>query len=236
MKYKRILLKLSGESLQGEKGYGIDEERLIEYATQIAEVKEKGIQVAVVIGGGNIFRGLRGIDLGFDRVLGDQMGMLATVINSIALQNALTALKVDVSLFTAVKIESIGHRFSKTDVCEALDQNKVCVLAGGTGNPFFSTDTASALRAAEIGADAFLKGTRVDGVYSEDPEKNPEAMRFENITFDEVYKRNLKVMDLTAFTLCKENQIPVVVFDMNTKGNLLRLISGEKIGTLITNK
>jgi uridylate kinase len=236
MEYSRILLKLSGESLQGDKSYGIDEQQLMEYAEQIADIHKLDIQVAIVIGGGNIFRGLSGINLGFDRVLGDQMGMLATIINSIALQNALMALGIKVKLFTAVKVESIGSRFSKTEVVEALQDNKVCILAGGTGNPFFSTDTASALRAAEIAADVFLKGTRVDGVYTDDPEKNSDAKRYDTITFQEVYKQGLKVMDLTAFTLCNENNIPVIVFDMNKKGNLKRVLMGEKIGTLISNK
>ncbi|HXK81689.1 MAG TPA: UMP kinase [Bacteroidales bacterium] len=235
MNYNRILLKLSGESLQGNSKYGIDENRLMEYANEIAEIHKTGIEIAVVIGGGNIFRGLSGINKGFDRVLGDQMGMLATIINSIALQNALLSLSINVKLFTAVKIESIGERFNKTNVNEELKNKKVCILAGGTGNPFFSTDTASALRAAEIGADVFLKGTRVDGVYSDDPEKNPKAIRYTKITFNEVYKKGLKVMDLTAFTLCKENNIPVIVFDMNTKGNLNRVLTDKKIGTLITN-
>lgn len=235
MNYHRILLKLSGESLQGNSKYGIDENRLMEYANEIAEIHKTGIEIAVVIGGGNIFRGLSGINKGFDRVLGDQMGMLATIINSIALQNALLSLSINVKLFTAVKIESIGERFNKTNVNEELKNKKVCILAGGTGNPFFSTDTASALRAAEIGADVFLKGTRVDGVYSDDPEKNPKAIRYTKITFNEVYKKGLKVMDLTAFTLCKENNIPVIVFDMNTKGNLNRVLTDKKIGTLITN-
>ncbi len=235
MNYNRILLKLSGESLQGNSKYGIDENRLMEYANEIAEIHKTGIEIAVVIGGGNIFRGLSGINKGFDRVLGDQMGMLATIINSIALQNALLSLSINVKLFTAVKIESIGERFNKTNVNEELKNKKVCILAGGTGNPFFSTDTASALRAAEIGADVFLKGTRVDGVYSDDPEKNPKAIRYTKITFNEVYEKGLKVMDLTAFTLCKENNIPVIVFDMNTKGNLNRVLTDKKIGTLITN-
>lgn len=235
MSYKRILLKLSGESLQGMENYGIDESRLMEYANEILEIHKSGIEIAIVIGGGNIFRGLSGINKGFDRVLGDQMGMLATVINSIALQNALMSLNIGTKLFTAVKIESIGERFNKTLVDEELKNKKVCILAGGTGNPFFSTDTASALRAAEIGADVFLKGTRVDGVYSDDPEKNPNAIRYNEITFDEVYKKGLKVMDLTAFTLCKENKIPVLVFDMNIKGNLKKVLNDKKIGTLITN-
>jgi uridylate kinase len=235
MSYNRILLKLSGESLQGNANYGIDEIRLMDYANEIVEIHKSGIEIAIVIGGGNIFRGLSGINKGFDRVLGDQMGMLATVINSIALQNALMSLNIGVKLFTAVKIESIGERFNKTLVDEELKNNKVCILAGGTGNPFFSTDTASALRAAEIGADVFLKGTRVDGIYSEDPEKNPNAVRYNEITFDEVYKKGLKVMDLTAFTLCKENKIPVLVFDMNIKGNLKKVLNDKKIGTLITN-
>lgn len=235
MKYKRILLKLSGESLQGDKAAGVDEKMLEKYANEIKEIQNQGVEIAIVIGGGNIFRGLNGTNLGFDRVLGDQMGMLATIINSIALQNALLAMDTKVELYTSVKIESIGKRFSKIAVNESLKEGKICIIGGGTGNPFFSTDTASALRAAEIGADAFFKGTRVDGVYTADPEKDKSATKFDHITFDEVYKKNLKVMDLTAFTMCKENNINVVVFDMNKEGNLSKLISGEKIGTLVSN-
>ena len=236
LKYKRILLKLSGESLAGEKKQGFDEARLLEYAEQIKAIYKKGVQIGIVIGGGNIFRGLTGSAKGFDRVKGDQMGMLATVINSLALQSALESLGVKTKVFTSMSIASIGEKFAKPIVMQALESNCVCVLSGGTGNPYFSTDTASALRAIEIEAEVFLKGTRVDGVYTDDPEKNPEAKKIELISFDEVYEKNLKVMDLTSFTLCKENNMPVIVFDMDTKGNLEKLISGEKIGSLIKNK
>ncbi len=235
IEFKRILLKLSGESIAGKSKQGIDVNKLKEYTGQIKEIAEKGIQVAIVIGGGNIFRGLTGADKGFDRVKGDQMGMLATVINSLALISALESQNIKAKLFTAVTIESVGHRFNKSEVTEALNNGYVCVFAGGTGNPYFSTDTASALRAVEIEADVFIKGTRVDGVYSDDPEKNPNAEKFDKISFDEVYKKNLKVMDLTALTLCKENNMSVIVFDMDTPGNLKTLIFKQNIGTLITN-
>ncbi len=233
-KYKRILLKLSGESLMGEKQHGIDEKRLQEYAGQIKEIAGLGVQIGIVIGGGNIFRGLSGASKGFDRVKGDQMGMLATVINSLALQTALLSIGVKSVVFTAVAIESVGERFSKDAVLQYLENGTVCIFAGGTGNPFFTTDTASALRAAEIEAGALLKGTRVDGVYTADPEKDKSAVKYAALTFDEAYVKNLKVMDLTAFTLCKENNIPLVVFDMNKPGNLYRIVTGEKVGTLVT--
>ena len=233
MKYKRILLKLSGEALMGNRQYGIDPVRLAEYADDIKQIHDKGVEIAIVIGGGNIFRGLSGAAKGFDRVKGDQMGMLATVINSLALQSALESLGVKTKLFTSISIASIGEKFAKPKVMAALNSNFICIFAGGTGNPYFSTDTASALRAIEIEADVFLKGTRVDGVYTDDPEKNPKATKFDSISFDEVYDKNLKVMDLTSFTLCKENNMPVIVFNMDIKGNLEKLISGEKIGTLI---
>lgn len=233
MEYKRILLKLSGESLAGEKKQGLDEKCLLDYSEQIKAISKKGIQIGIVIGGGNIFRGLSGAAKGFDRVKGDQMGMLATVINSLALQSALESLGVKTKLFTSISIASIGEKFAKPKVMEALNSNFICIFAGGTGNPYFSTDTASALRAIEIEADVFLKGTRVDGVYTDDPEKNPKATKFDSISFDEVYDKNLKVMDLTSFTLCKENNMPVIVFNMDIKGNLEKLMSGEKIGTLI---
>jgi uridylate kinase len=236
MKFKRILLKLSGESLAGETKQGINEGKLLEYAGQIKNIVSLKIEIGVVIGGGNIFRGLSGENKGFDRVKGDQMGMLATVINSLALQNALEALGVKTKVYTAVNIESIGERFAKPKVMEALKDNYVCIFSGGTGNPYFSTDTASALRAVEIEADVFLKGTRVDGVYSADPEKDADAVKFDSITFDEVYERNLKVMDLTSFTLCKENNMPVIVFDMDTPGNLEKIVKNEITGTIITNK
>jgi uridylate kinase len=233
MEFNRILLKLSGESLMGEKQYGIDETRLREYAEQIREVAQKGVEIGIVIGGGNIFRGLSGASKGFDRVKGDQMGMLATVINSLALSSALSAVGQKNRVFTAVRMEPVGEFYSKWKAIEAMKHGEIAILAGGTGNPFFTTDTASALRAVEIEADAMFKGTRVDGVYSADPEKDPTATKFKTITFDEVYRLGLKVMDLTATTLCKENNLPVMVFDMDTYGNLLKVIEGEDIGTLV---
>lgn len=233
MQFKRILLKLSGESLMGGKQYGIDETRLEEYAQQIKEVSGMGVQLGIVIGGGNIFRGLSGTSKGFDRVKGDQMGMLATVINSLALSSALTALGQKNRVFTAIRMEPVGELYSKWKAIEAMEQGETAIIAGGTGNPFFTTDTASALRGIEIEADAMFKGTRVDGVYTADPEKDPSAVRFRTITFDEVYERGLRVMDLTATTLCKENKLPVVVFDMDSYGNLKKVIEGEDIGTLI---
>lgn len=235
IKYKRILLKLSGESLMGSEGYGIDPNRLNEYATQIKELVQAGTQVAIVIGGGNIFRGLKGVGNGFDRVKGDQMGMLATVINSLALQSALTNVDVKSKVFTAVRMEPVGELYNRDKVVEKLGSGKVAILSGGTGNPFFTTDTASALRAVEIGAEIILKGTRVDGVYTSDPEKDKSATKFEHISFDEVISRQLNVMDLTAFTMCRENNIPIYVFDMNKVGNLLKVVKGEKIGTLVLN-
>lgn len=233
MQYKRILLKLSGESLMGEKQYGIDEKRLEDYAAQIRDAARKGIEIGIVIGGGNIFRGLSGTDKGFDRVKGDQMGMLATVINSLALSSALTALGQANRVFTAIRMEPVGELYSKWKAIEALQQGQIAIIAGGTGNPFFTTDTASALRGIEIEADAMFKGTRVDGVYTADPEKDPTATKFSSITFDEIYQRGLKVMDLTATTLCRENNLPIVVFDMDSYGNLNRVIDGEEIGTLV---
>jgi len=236
MRFKRILLKLSGESLASGNKQGIDTMCLTDYALQIKELAAEGIEIGIVIGGGNIFRGLAGEGKGFDRVKGDQMGMLATVINSLALSSALESLGQKAKIFTAFKIESIGERFTKPLVMDALKNGCVCVFSGGTGNPYFSTDTASALRAIEIEADVMLKGTRVDGVYSDDPEKNPAATKFDKISFDDVYKKQLKVMDLTAFTLCKENNMPIIVFDMNTKGNLMKVIKDSKCGSLISNK
>jgi uridylate kinase len=234
IKYKRILLKLSGESLMGTSGYGIDSERLNEYAEQIKELQEAGAQVGIVIGGGNIFRGLSGVTSGFDRVKGDQMGMLATVINSLALQSALTNLNVKSIVYTAVRMEPVGELYSRDKVVDNLQSGTVAILSGGTGNPFFTTDTASALRAVEIGAEIILKGTRVDGVYTADPEKDPKATKFKHITFNEVIKRELNVMDQTAFTMCRENNVPIYVFDMNTTGNLLKVVQGEEIGTLVS--
>lgn len=233
MKFQRILLKLSGESLMGSQGYGIDPDRLASYARQIKQAVESGVQVGIVIGGGNIFRGLSGAAAGFDRVKGDQMGMLATVINSLALSSALEAIGQPAVVLTAIGMFPIGEPYSKWKAIDALRQNKVAIISGGTGNPYFTTDTGSALRAVEIEADVMLKGTRVDGIYTADPEKDPTAVKFDKITYDEVYNRGLKVMDLTATALCKENHLPIVVFDMDTPGNLLKVICGENIGTLV---
>ncbi|MCL1942924.1 MAG: UMP kinase [Candidatus Azobacteroides sp.] len=235
IKYKRILLKLSGESLMGEKQYGIDEKRLNEYALQIKEIAEMGVQIGIVIGGGNIFRGLSGTSKGFDRVKGDQMGMLATVINSLALSSALEAAGIKSKVLTAVRMEPVGEFYSNLKAVETMENGQIAILSAGTGNPFFTTDTGSSLRGIEIKADVMLKGTRVDGVYTADPEKDPDAVKFDEITFDEVYNRNLKVMDLTAATMCKENNLPIIVFDMDTAGNLKKVILGEKIGTLVHN-
>jgi len=234
-KYKRILLKLSGESLMGEKQHGIDEKRLQEYAEQIKEIAELGVQIGIVIGGGNIFRGLSGTSKGFDRVKGDQMGMLATVINSLALNSALQSLGVKSRVLTAIRMEPIGEFYSKTKAIETLEKGEVAIFSAGTGNPFFTTDTGSSLRGIEIEADVMLKGTRVDGIYTADPEKDPTAVKFDEITYDEIYNRGLKVMDLTATAMCKENNLPVVVFDMDTPGNLKKVIAGEKIGTYVHN-
>ena len=233
--YKRILLKLSGESLMGKSNYGIDANRLNEYAQQIIETSVLGVEIGIVIGGGNIFRGLQGVNKGFDRVKGDQMGMLATIINSIALQSAIESMGIKAKVLTSIRMEPVGEFYSKPKAIELMQQNVIVIIAGGTGNPFFTTDSASALRAIEIEANILLKGTRVDGVYSADPEKNPNTTRFDEVTFDRAYKDNLHIMDLTAFTLCKENNMPILVFDMNKKGNLKRIISGEKIGTIVRN-
>ena len=234
-KYKRILLKLSGESLMGHKQYGIDEVRLGEYATQIKEIVEMGVQVGIVIGGGNIFRGLSGASKGFDRVKGDQMGMLATVINSLALSSALTALGVKAKVLTAIRMEPIGEFYNKWRAIELLEAGNVVIMSGGTGNPFFTTDTGSSLRGIEIEADVMLKGTRVDGIYTADPEKDPTATKFSDITYDEIYTRGLKVMDLTATTMCKENNLPIIVFNMDVNGNLKKVLAGENIGTYVHN-
>lgn len=234
-KFKRILLKLSGESLMGEKKYGIDEKRLGEYAQQIKEIHDMGVQIGIVIGGGNIFRGLSGASKGFDRVKGDQMGMLATVINSLALSSALVAQGVNAKVLTAIRMEPIGEFYNKWRAIELLEQGNVVIMSGGTGNPFFTTDTGSSLRGIEIEADVMLKGTRVDGIYTADPEKDPTATKFSDITYDEIYTRGLKVMDLTATTMCKENNLPIIVFDMDTNGNLKKVMSGENIGTLVHN-
>ena len=234
-KYNRILLKLSGESLMGSKQYGIDEVRLNEYAAQIKDIAEMGVQIGIVIGGGNIFGGLSGASKGFDRVKGDQMGMLATVINSLALSSALTALGVKAKVLTAIRMEPIGEFYNKWRAIELLEQGYVVIMSGGTGNPFFTTDTGSSLRGIEIEADVMLKGTRVDGIYTADPEKDPTATKFSEITYDEIYTRGLKVMDLTATTMCKENNLPIIVFDMDTNGNLKRVMDGENIGTYVHN-
>ena len=231
--YKRILLKLSGESLMGEKQYGIDEKRIAEYATQIKEIADMGIEIGIVIGGGNIFRGLSGTSKGVDRVKGDQMGMLATVINSLALSSALEKIGQKAQVFTAINMFPIGEYYSKWRAIEAMQNGTVAIISGGTGNPFFTTDTGTALRGIEIEAEVMLKGTRVDGIYTADPEKDPTAKKFDKISYDEIYTRGLKVMDLTATTLCKENHLPIIVFDMDTVGNLKKVLSGENIGTLV---
>lgn len=233
MKYRRILLKLSGESLQGKESYGISTDVLRSYAAQIKGVAAQGVQIGIVIGGGNIFRGLQGAGRGFDRVKGDQMGMLATIINSLALQSALEDAGVAAKLLTSFRTEPVGEYFSKAKAIEYLEAGYVVIIGGGTSNPYFTTDTAAALRGIEIEADILFKGTRVDGVYTADPEKDPTATRFDEITFDEVYRRNLKVMDMTAFTLCRENSLPIMVFDMDTEGNLAKIAAGEPIGTLV---
>jgi uridylate kinase len=235
IKYKRILLKLSGESLMGEKQYGIDEVRLGEYAQQIKEIHELGVQIGIVIGGGNIFRGLSGASKGFDRVKGDQMGMLATVINSLALSSALGSVHVKSRVLTAVRMEPIGEFYNKWKAIETLEAGEVAIFSAGTGNPFFTTDTGSSLRGIEIEADVMLKGTRVDGIYTADPEKDKTATKFKEITYDEIYTRGLKIMDLTATTMCKENNLPIVVFDMDTVGNLKKVVEGEDIGTYVHN-
>lgn len=234
-KYKRILLKLSGESLMGEKQYGIDEVRLSQYAEQIKEIHAMGVEIGIVIGGGNIFRGLSGASKGFDRVKGDQMGMMATVINSLALSSALEAISVSSKVLTAIRMEPIGEFYSKQKAVDLLTSGVVVIFSAGTGNPYFTTDTGSSLRAIEIEADVMLKGTRVDGIYTADPEKDPTAIKYSEITYDEIYNKELKVMDLTATTMCKENNMPIYVFDMDSVGNLKKVISGENIGTLVHN-
>lgn len=235
MKYNRILLKISGESLAGE-GYGIDTKMLSYYANEIKQAYQKGIQIGVVIGGGNIFRGMQGASKGFDRIQGDYMGMLATTINSMALQGELEANGVKAVVLSGIAIDPLCEKMSSRKAIQYLENKYVVIISGGTGNPFFTTDSAGALRAIEIKADILFKGTRVDGVYNKDPEKYPDAIKFDKITFDEAYQKGLHIMDLTAFTLCKENNMPLVVFDMNTQGNLLKVINGENIGTLVVNK
>ena len=233
MHYKRVLLKLSGEALMGDRQYGIDPNRLKEYAKEIKEVTEKGIELAIVIGGGNIFRGVSGASNGMDRVQGDHMGMLATCINGLALQSALEDEGIYTRLQTAIQIKEIAEPYIKRKAIRHLEKGRVVIFGAGTGNPYFTTDTAAVLRAIEINADAILKGTRVDGIYNVDPEKNENAIKFETITFKDVISKGLKVMDMTAFTLSEENKLPIIVFDMNTNGNLLKLISGEQIGTIV---
>jgi uridylate kinase len=235
MHYKRILLKLSGEALMGERQYGIDPKRLAEYAQDIKELVDRGVEVAIVIGGGNIFRGVAGASNGMDRVQGDYMGMLATVINGLALQSALEDEDVHTRLQTALEIKEVAEPYIKRKANRHLEKGRVVIFGAGTGNPYFTTDTAAVLRAIEINADAILKGTRVDGVYNTDPEKNKDAIKFETITFKDVISKGLKVMDMTAFTLSEENKLPIIIFDMNEKGNLIKLVSGEKIGTIVDN-
>ncbi|MBX2827227.1 MAG: UMP kinase [Flavobacteriaceae bacterium] len=233
MQYKRILLKLSGEALMGNRQYGIDPERLKEYAQEIKQITEKGVQVAIVIGGGNIFRGVAGASKGMDRVQGDHMGMLATVINGLALQSAMEDEDIPTRLQSAIKINEVAEPFIRRKAIRHLEKGRVVIFGGGTGNPYFTTDSAAVLRAIEVEADVILKGTRVDGIYTSDPEKDDKATKFDFISFDEVLKKGLKVMDTTAFTLSQENELPIIVFDMNTKGNLLKVVSGEKIGTKV---
>ena len=235
MKYNRILLKLSGEALLGKNSYGIDNDRLVVYAEEIKQIHKQGVEIAIVIGGGNIFRGLTGSKDGIDRVQADYMGMLATVINGLALQNALENMDIPTRLQSAIKMESIAEPFIKRKATRHLEKGRVVIFASGTGNPYFTTDTAAVLRAIEINADVILKGTRVDGVYDSDPEKNNNAVKFDSMSFSEVIKKNLKVMDSTAFTLSQENDLPIIVFNMNKTGNLLKLINGYKIGTIIKN-
>jgi uridylate kinase len=234
MKYKRILLKLSGEALMGQQQYGIDPQRLNDYAGEIKKAAALGVQIAIVIGGGNIFRGLAGTADGMDRVQGDYMGMLATVINSMALQSAIEKTGLKTVLLSGFQIGPVSELMSRRKAIEYLEQGKMVIIAGGTGNPYFTTDTASVLRGVEIKADVFLKGTRVDGVYTADPEKDPTAVKYKTLSFDEAYQKQLKIMDLTAFTMCKENNLPIIVFNMNRKGNLEKLLKGEEIGTIIT--
>ncbi|MEJ6748701.1 MAG: UMP kinase [Flavobacteriales bacterium] len=233
MKYNRILLKLSGEALMGEQNYGIDSNRLSDYAKEIKQIIDKGIQVAIVIGGGNIYRGIQSEGAGFDRVQGDYMGMLATIINGMALQSALESLEVETRLLTAIRMEQVAEPYIRRKATRHLNKNRVVIFGGGTGNPYFTTDTAATLRAIEIEADVILKGTRVDGIFTADPEKDPTATMYETISFDEVFQKELNVMDLTAFTLCKENNLPIKVFNMNIDGNLQKICEGENIGTLV---
>ena len=234
MKYKRILLKLSGEALMGEKQFGIDNKRLMQYAKDIQEISEMNVEIGIVIGGGNIFRGVQAKKGGMDRTQGDYMGMLATMINSMALQSALESIGLITRLQSAIEMKQIAEPYIKRKAVRHLEKGRIVIFGAGTGNPFFTTDSAASLRAVEIESDVILKGTRVDGVYDSDPEKNSNALKFDTLTFDQAYDKQLKIMDMTAFTLCKENEIPVVVFDMNNPGNLKKVILGEKIGTLVT--
>ena len=234
MKLNRILLKLSGEALMGNKQYGIDSERLNQYAQDIKAITASGTQVGIVIGGGNIFRGMSGVNSGVDRLQGDYMGMLATVINSMAIQSALEGMGVKTKLLGGLTIEPVCEQMSGKKAIESLEEGRVVIIGGGTGNPFFTTDTAASLRAIEISADAILKGTRVDGIYTADPEKYPDATKYDTLSYTEAIEKELNVMDLTAFTLCKENKMPIIVFDMNTSGNLKKLVAGEKVGTLVS--
>ncbi|MBI48680.1 MAG: UMP kinase [Crocinitomicaceae bacterium] len=233
MKYKRILLKLSGEALMGDKQFGIDNDRLAQYAKEIKTIVDKGVECAVVIGGGNIFRGVQAEEGGMERTQGDYMGMLATVINAMALQSSLESIGIDTRLQSAIELKQIAESFIRRRAMRHLEKGRVVIFGGGTGSPFFTTDSAAALRAVEIEADVILKGTRVDGIYTSDPEKDPSASRYDDICFNEVYEKDLKVMDMTAFTLCNENDLPIVVFDMNKEGNLQRIIDGEKVGTTV---
>ena len=233
MKYKRILLKLSGEALMGSRNYGIDSARLSEYANEIKKIVQQGIEVAIVIGGGNIFRGLAGASNGMDRVQGDYMGMLATIINGLALQSALEEENLQTRLLTSIEMKEIAEPFIKRRAVRHLEKGRVVIFGGGTGNPYFTTDTAAVLRAIEIGADVILKGTRVDGIYTSDPEKDLSATKFDHLSFKDVMSKDLKVMDMTAFTLSEENKLPIIVFDMNKKGNLSKIISGQNVGTLV---
>jgi uridylate kinase len=234
MKYNRILLKLSGESLMGEKQFGIDNNRLMQYARQIEEALASGVQIAIVVGGGNIFRGVQAEQGGMERTQGDYMGMLATMINSMALQSALESIGIQTRLQSAIEMKSIAEPFIKRRAVRHLEKGRVVIFGAGTGNPFFTTDTAASLRAIEMDADVILKGTRVDGIYTADPEKDPTATKYDKVTFNEVYEKGLNVMDMTAFTLCNENKLPIIVFDMNKEGNLMKLVKGEEVGTLVT--
>lgn len=234
MKYKRVLLKLSGEALMGNKGFGIDNDRLMQYATEVQAVINSGVEVAIVVGGGNIFRGVQAENGGMERTQGDYMGMLATMINSMALQAALESMGLQTRLQSAIEMKEIAEPYIRRKAVRHLEKGRIVIFGAGTGNPYFTTDSAASLRAIEIEADVILKGTRVDGIYTADPEKDPTATKYDHITFEEAYNKGLSVMDLTAFTLCRENNVPVIVFDMNKKGNLKKVVMGEKIGTLVT--